>query len=572
MSCHLPGRIGAGALLLWLFGFWSTSCGGNSTPASAPVTDEAAAAIPTAQTPVPLPEIGGFDAEVQRELREGHNALQVAIEAGNVTGEQYGRLGMQFAAYGLIDAAEAAYLNARRLEPELFRWGYYLGVLYDDSSRPEEAIDMLESALVLSPGYVAGLARLGGLLVDQDRATEARRRYADALALDQACHPCLVGLGQIALQERDFSVAVDYLEQAVTLAPWANTTRYPLAMAYRGRGDEEAAQAQLQVRADGILNTGMGRQIDRPGVYDALLEELAAVSTTGNVALEARGVLAAREGRWTDAIDDFNALVTADPENAVPRNLLAMALLTTGDRDGAKLQYEAAVRVDPTHARANLQLGILLVEEGLETEATVRFRQAVKFDPGSNLAYLNLAGALLRSGEAAEAVEVYGQLLQLDPSNAPARLGRAFSLIRDGRHGEAKARLQEDMQARPNELAFPHTLVRLLATSPEAGVRDGRLALELVQQVSAELQNGEVAETTAMVMAELGAFDRAVRYQELAVDLAEQAGRSDLSAQLQGMLAFYRQGQPSRRPFRDNAPVFFPAPFRPPGVFDEPAP
>ena len=202
----------------------------------------------------------------------------------------------------------------------------------------------------------------------------------------------------------------------------------------------------------------------------------------------------------------------------------------------------------------------------------MRFRQAVKFDPGSNLAYLNLAGALLRSGEAAEAVEVYAQLVQLDPSNAPARLGRAFSLIRDGRHGEAKARLQEDMQARPNELAFSHTLIRLLATSPEAGVRDGRLALELVQQVSAELQNGEVAETTAMVMAELGSFARAVRYQELAIDLAEQAGRADLSAQLQGMLALYRQGQPSRRPFRDNDPAFFPAPFRPPGVFDEPVP
>jgi hypothetical protein len=175
----------------------------------------------------------------------------------------------------------------------------------------------------------------------------------------------------------------------------------------------------------------------------------------------------------------------------------------------------------------------------------------------------------LRSGEAPEAADVYSGLLELDPSNAPARLGRAFALIRANRHAEAKVRLEDDMLARPTELAFPHALARLLAASPDDRVRDGQRAALVIREVSRTLKNSQVAETTAMVLAEIGAFDAAVQSQEIAIARADESGGAALAADLSAMLAQYRRGQPSRVPFRPNDPVFFPAPFRPPGAFDE---
>ncbi len=556
---------------LWGAGLLASACGEAPAPPPASAVDDVTPAADREGPPsVALPQIDGFEADVQIQLRDAHVALQVAIEARTVTGDQFGRIGMLFAAYGLVDGAEAAYRNALALATVEFRWQYYIGVLYDTTSRPEQAIPALERALELSPGYVPALARLGDLLAGQDRAAEATRRYREALALDPSCNPCLVGLGQMSLQDRDFEAAVEHLGRALQLAPGAATIRYPLALAYRGLGEDAKAQAQLDARAEATLNTGMGRQMDRPGVFDPLLLELDGLAATGNVAIEARGVMAARQGRWTEAIAEFNTLVAADPENAVSRNLLAVALLTTGDRDGARQQYEETLRLDPTHARANLQLGLLLVEDGHEQEAVARFRAAVEADPGANMAYLNLAGALLRTGEAGEAADIYDALLALDPSNAPARLGRAFALIRAGRHAEAKTRLEEDILARPTEMAFPHTLTRLLAASPDGNVRDAGRAGELIQQVTREVQNGQVAETTAMVLAEVGSFDAAVRYQEIAIGLAEEAGMRELAAEMRITLALYRGGQPSRVPFRPNDPVFFPAPFKPPGAFDEP--
>lgn len=555
---------------------WMVVCGTavlagacDEAPEPTPGSVVEAPAPPEGPPRVPLPQLGGFDAEVQQQLREAHTALQAAIETGAATADEYGRLGMQFAGYGLVEAAEAAYLNARALAPAEFRWAYYLGVLYDTTSRAEEAIAALERALELDPRYVAGVARLGDLLAGQDRVEEATRRYRDALALDPSCVPCLAGLGQMALQDRDYAAAVTHLEQAVALAPGAATIRYPLALAYRGLGEEGQAQEQLEARAAATRNTGMGRQIDRPGVIDPLVQELQAAAVTGSVAIEARGVMAARGGRWGDAIAEFKTLVAADPENAVSRNLLALALLTTGDREGARYQYQETVRLEPAHPRANLQLGLLSMDDGQPQEAIARFRAAAEADPGGAMAHLNLAGALLRHGDAAEAAHVYGALLELDPSNAPARLGRAFSLIRAGRHVEAKARLEEDMLARPTEVAFPHALARLLAASPDATVRDGGRAAALIQQVSQTIRNGQVAETTAMVLAEAGVFDSAVQSQEIAIRLADEAGMTALAADLRATRALYAARQPSRVPFRSDDPVFFPEPFRPPTAFDD---
>jgi len=512
---------------------------------------------------VPLPEVGGLDPEIQLEIRQSHRGLETSMDAGTSVHEEHGRLGMQLDAFGLRDAAEIAYRNARQLAPDDFRWAYYLALLYEAQSRPEEAIDAFLVALALRPDYVAGLARLGDVYLLQGRSNEARQRFDRGLELDATCAQCLVGLGRLSLQDQEYERAATQLEQALTIAPWAATIRYPLAQAYRALGRDGEAQGQLDERADATRNIGLGRVIDRPGVYDPLLEQLRAVAVAGKVAYEARGVMAAREGRWNEALEQFDKMIEADPEDPVSRNLLAITLLNMGNREEAREQYQETLRLDPAHAGANIQLGIFLAEDGQERDAISRFRQAVESDPGSNVAHLNLAAALLRDGQPSEAAAAYNALIALDPSNGPARLGRAFALIRAGRHPEAKAALEDDTRAQPNEIAFPHTLARLLAASPDDSVRNGRRAFEILAEITAVVQSPQVMETTAMAAAEVGLFEDAARYQGMAIEMANQAGLAALAAQLNVGLSRYRQRQPSRQPFADHDPVFAPAPFSP---------
>ena len=57
-------------------------------------------------------------------------------------------------------------------------------------------------------------------------------------------------MGRVALVERDYKRAAEYLEQAKNLDLRASILHYPLAMAYRGLGQPDKAEAELRQRGD----------------------------------------------------------------------------------------------------------------------------------------------------------------------------------------------------------------------------------------------------------------------------------------------------------------------------------
>ena len=86
-----------------------------------------------------------------------------------------------------------------------------------------------------------------------------------------------------------------------------------------------------------------------------------------------------------------------------------------------------------------------------------------------------------------------------------------------------------------------------------------------------DLKTTGVAETMAMALAELGEFRGAVEWQQVAIDVARDAGRSDLAEQMAGNLGRYQEGQPCRTPWRDDEPEQRPGPPVEPGLLG-PAP
>jgi hypothetical protein len=67
-----------------------------------------------------------------------------------------------------------------------------------------------------------------------------------------------------------------------------------------------------------------------------------------------------------------------------------------------------------------------------------------------------------------------------------------------------------------------------------------------------------MAETMAMVLAELHRFDEAVKWQQEAISAAKEGKRDDLLAKLSVNLRLYQSGQPCRTPWRDDDPVHYP--------------
>ena len=122
------------------------------------------------------------------------------------------------------------------------------------------------------------------------------------------------------------------------------------------------------------------------------------------------------------------------------------------------------------------------------------------------------------------------------------------------------------MNLHPDQPVFATALARLLAASPDAQVRNGRRAFELVEAVVAEHKTTAVAETMAMALAELGEFRGATEWQQMAIEVAQDAGRPDLAQQMSVNLARYSRGEPCRTPWRDDEPEHRPGPVVEPGL------
>ena len=114
--------------------------------------------------------------------------------------------------------------------------------------------------------------------------------------------------------------------------------------------------------------------------------------------------------------------------------------------------------------------------------------------------------------------------------------------------------LQSDMQAVPDQPAFPHLMARLLAASPDEVVRNGQQALLLTEKLSAVMQGSDIMATRAMALAEVGRFQDAVARQKSAVELAQREGRD--TAFHQKLLGRYNKNKPCREPWTKDDPLF----------------
>ncbi|MEO1088900.1 MAG: tetratricopeptide repeat protein, partial [Acidobacteriota bacterium] len=122
-------------------------------------------------------------------------------------------------------------------------------------------------------------------------------------------------------------------------------------------------------------------------------------------------------------------------------------------------------------------------------------------------AHIALGRRLLMEGQPGPAATAFGKAASINPEHVAARVEEAQSLILTGRYADARRRLEDGLARLPKAAEIAHALARLLATAPDAAVRDGDRALNLAGGVLEAYPWPSHAETYVMALAELGRFD-----------------------------------------------------------------
>ena len=244
----------------------------------------------------------------------------------------------------------------------------------------------------------------------------------------------------------------------------------------------------------------------------------------------------------------LRAAVEADPASARAFNDLGVLLVGTGRVEEAVAQFEKAAGLKPDFAAARANLGGALAKLGRLDEALVQLRQALASDPGYAPAHYHLGLVLRRRGDAEGAIREWRRAIDLDPKYAEAHVSLGDALYEQGRTAEALAHWRDGLQLQPNDPPALRRMAWVLATSPDAAIRDGGEAVAFAVR-ALELSGGkdaQVLDTLAAAYAEKGQFANAALTARRAQARAAQENQPALARDIGVRIALYEADQPFR--------------------------
>jgi len=471
---------------------------------------------------------------------------------------------------GELELAARHFERVLELEPDDLPALVHLGTTELELNRPGSASPRLERALELAPREAVVHDRLGRLAALEGDDAAAIEHYGRALELQPEASAVSYALGQAYRRVGEVDRARALLaaggEREVTwhdpalfeLGDWRNLVAFEVITARvldpagfdaedtlnftlthlgdvsgspegiaRYLAELERREGEIEPRVEGAFRYLLGGLLVLEGRDGDALEQLRGAVALAPDLVDARiklGNALTRAGRMDEALEQYTQALARDPDHVAARLRRATLELARGRPNAALADLEKARELAPARrVEIQIALGAALTQAGRFQEALGEYRRALELDPASLEAQLGAARLEGHLGRHGAALDAYRAVLRLDPQNLEARLGEIAVLLLGERRADARERLEAGLRELGGP-AFASGLARLLASAPEAELRDGERAVELARESFEERPAVENAQVLAMALAESGLLDEARELQRRALAELERAG------------------------------------------------
>jgi tetratricopeptide (TPR) repeat protein len=357
---------------------------------------------------------------------------------------------------------------------------------------------------------------VGNAMLSQGRLDEATMQYQKALSLWSDCADANAGLGSVLFQKGQIDQAIVQYQKALEIKPASAETHNNLGYCFlqKGQLDQAIVQFQSAVRfrpdSAAFHNILANALYQKGEIRDAMIEYKTALDLNPDFAQANYnlGCCLLQEGRLDDAIAQYEEAIKIQPQSETFRYALAGAWFQKGRIDEAMVQYQTALEIKPDFAEARYNLGYCLFQEGRTDDAIIQFKKAVEVQPNFPEAYNSLGDAFRLKGNGTKAVDAY----------------------------------QKAMQQQPQFILPQMHLAWMLATWPDAPIRDGSKAVTLAEKAN-ELSHGadpQILRTLAAAYAETGRYPEAISTAQKALALATAQPNTALANELQKEIGLYR--------------------------------
>ena len=366
-------------------------------------------------------ELERFEATAQQRIRKAYQLVQANPEHG----EANGQLGMVLHALGLHERAATCFQRAHLLQPESFRWAYYLGVAQSESGRQTDAFATLRGAIRLKPDYLPARLKLAKILLAAGKFQESGEIYEKLVQQKPESALAHYGLGRVQSARGESGAAIESYRRACRLSPGFGPAHYALAVAYRNQGERAKSEEQFSLfkqRKEGRL------KMEDP-FLEALVTEEQVHFNKGRELLQA--------GRLQEAVVEYERALETEPDLWGTHSSLGFARMALGQLDKAEKHYRAALQVSPERWESHSNLGSLLRKKGRHREAIDAFHRALEINPFSADAHSSLAEVMAAERRWDEAVRHSRLALENNPHHRLAHFHLGRSLLTQGKSREA---------------------------------------------------------------------------------------------------------------------------------------
>jgi tetratricopeptide (TPR) repeat protein len=243
----------------------------------------------------------------------------------------------------------------------------------------------------------------------------------------------------------------------------------------------------------------------------------------------ADGVAAFDRKEYAKAVRLLTDAVEQNPNNADAFVARGTTYQRIYELDNALADYDAAIRINPKHVAAFNGRGSALHDKGEYENAIAEFDEAIRLDPKNPTAYVRRGSVWNSEGELDKALVDFDKAIRLDPKNAEAYFHRGGTWEWSHKLDKALADYDAAIRLDPKSIVAREKRAWIRATSWDDNYRDGAKAVADATKVIEDASKS-VFELTdwrhpyrlcmlAAAYAESGEFDKAVEWQEKAIEL-----------------------------------------------------
>lgn len=371
--------------------------------------------------------------------------------SNSANAEFNGLLGVTLHAHEQYELASFCYQRAQHLEPESFRWAYYLGLANAALGRKAEAIAALRRAVQLDSGYLPASLKLADTLAAVGDFDESQKIYHAAVKHHVNSALGHYGLGRVQTAKGEHDAAAESYAKACQLFPEFGAAHYALGIIYRNRGERTKAQEQLS-----LFERFRQRE---PPLEDPLFDAMKALRSDA-VKYFNEGVRLEEQGRINQAVAEYQRALEKDPRFAQAHGRLLSVCLALGQLGKAEEHYHAAVKIDPMMYKTHHNYGTLLQMQGRNLEAADAMRKAVEINPFYAEGHNNLGYVLATLGKLDDAATHFRLAIENNPNFVLAHFNLGRVLLTQGKSLEAIEHLQKtiELENHPSAPLFMYTL------------------------------------------------------------------------------------------------------------------